>query len=270
MAMTPLHFWGLVECARGVFMPDDPDQLLAALLNTEHPQHQAARDVFNDVEHPQHRALVAALLAVLRDPQDRRYGAAWMLLDREWTPRLRAALRRISPELNASDVEDLVQEALLRAYRHIGQFEGLLWVQLWAWILMIARRLGLREQKYRVRRPQPDSDYLEKLCAVLNCEAEGAPESVERGLEALEAWKRELLLCVDGWEIGETDLARDRSLVPMELKALKFHVDALHEEILGDSPGARRTRRDRLAQQHHRALRAVQDCLRSGRGGSHE
>jgi RNA polymerase sigma-70 factor, ECF subfamily len=77
----------------------------------------------------------------------------------------------------ASDAEDLVQEAFLRFYRELGRFDGSAAVR--PWILGIARNL-LRENLRRIRRRREVA--WTRLCLDLDELVEGLPESVDEAL----------------------------------------------------------------------------------------
>lgn len=89
-------------------------------------------------------------LASIRDPdgaEGRR--AAGILLERYARPVYRWCYDRVrDPELS----EDLAQEALLRAYRNLGHFEG--WGRFSSWLFVLTRNLCLE----RMRRPSLMSD----------------------------------------------------------------------------------------------------------------
>ena len=68
------------------------------------------------------------------------------ILSRRWPSFYRCALRLLG---NAADAEDAVQEGLLAAYRHIGQFRGE--SQMTTWLTAIVRNSALMQLRKRPR-----------------------------------------------------------------------------------------------------------------------
>jgi RNA polymerase sigma-70 factor, ECF subfamily len=68
------------------------------------------------------------------------------ILSHRWASFYRCAFRLLG---NAADAEDAVQEALLAAYRHIGQFRGQ--AQMTTWMTAIVRNCALMQLRKRPR-----------------------------------------------------------------------------------------------------------------------
>lgn len=85
----------------------------------------------------------------------------------------RCALRLLG---NAADAEDAVQEALLAAYRHIGQFRGQ--AQMSTWLTTIVRNSALMHLRKRARRTHFSLDEhigCEETCFVWEGLTDGRP-----------------------------------------------------------------------------------------------
>jgi RNA polymerase sigma factor (sigma-70 family) len=89
---------------------------------------------------------------------------AWRALVAQLTPALRGAA--FGFRLAAADVDDVVQETWLRAYRHLGRLknpEAIL-----AWLLVTTRREALRRLQRRVPEiptdTPPDDGLVEPMC----------------------------------------------------------------------------------------------------------
>lgn len=84
------------------------------------------------------------------------------LVDR-YAPRLHALLRRFFRE--PSDVDDMLQEALLRAFRNLDRYDPTR--PFYPWLRKIAVNLSLNELEKRRRRPQVDDPdvWLERMDA---------------------------------------------------------------------------------------------------------
>ena len=89
---------------------------------------------------------------------------------------------------NPEDAEDVVQEALVLAYRRIDQFRGEASLKTWmisiAWRLSLSRRRGLR---WRLRRMMAPDSELDRLPAAV-----ASPESLLQSAERLSVVRRHI------------------------------------------------------------------------------
>jgi RNA polymerase sigma-70 factor (ECF subfamily) len=140
---------------------------------------------------------------------------------------------------NQDDAADVVQEALIKAYRSIGSFRGE--ADFLTWVTRILRNTVLDELKRAVRRHEEPVEVL--------------PESLDRSLEG-KAEQKELSEIVH----GEIDKLSDKLREPLVMYDIEGYAYEEISQILGLNIGtvksrlnrARESLRQKLVSQRHR------------------
>ena len=139
-------------------------------------------------------------------------------LVRTYEPDLRAAARRVVG--TSQDVDDVVQEALLRAFRGLGRFRGDSTLK--TWLVRITRNAALDEVRRRNRRPAHALDDAEQAAGPDPIEPVAARHELAAALAALPPDQRAVVVLVD-IEGVDYDAAARRLDVPKGTVASRLH-----------------------------------------------
>lgn len=142
-----------------------------------------------------------------RDANDAIEGEIYVRLLMEHEPRVRAFLRGLLPTWN--DVDEVIQEASLIAWRKFDQFEQ--GTAFGGWFLTIARFEALKHRRKLAKSPLVFSDEVWEILAdegVDECSAMDMERHLEKCLDTLGPEKKRLMLKVHTPGVVIRDLAR--------------------------------------------------------------
>jgi RNA polymerase sigma-70 factor (ECF subfamily) len=141
------------------------------------------------------------------------------LIDRHSTACLRFAQRMLG---NREDAEDASQEAFLRAYRGLGQYEERQQFRTWLFQILVNRCRTLAGRNHR--RSQLiliDSETVERSPATVSPATPGYSGPVQRALASLDATQREAFLLKHVEELSYEEMA---AVTGVRISALKMRV----------------------------------------------
>lgn len=117
-----------------------------------------------------------------------RVSAEFAQIAREYRPRLYALALQLTG--SAADAEDVAQDALMRAYQHLADFEGRSALRTWLYRIAVNRAFSQRQKRARARAVSLDDDRLRAALAVDAHDPQQAYELAEHYSELLDALDR--------------------------------------------------------------------------------